>query len=176
MNSHVRHVAVLLCPLFLVAACGSGQQNTAHRLDDRLALRMAPDLAAGNAALQATPDGARVTLLGASPFSADENTLDDRRPDVRAGVIEGLLDPRLMRIQVEDTSLLPADQREARVRNVARYFEAYGLEPMVAPVGPPQATPPGAPPSGLTISIAVQCPPSDGIIGYGDGTSNPVCD
>jgi hypothetical protein len=178
MTSHVRHLAVLL-PL-LLAACGpSGQQRTTQRLDDRLAELMAPDVAAGNAVLQPLPDGVRVTLLGSSLFPADERALDDQTRDVRAGVIEGLLDPRLMRVQVVDTSGLPAEQRDARVHNVTQYFIDYGLGSTLVPAAPRAVLPPGpvgATPPGLTITISVQCPHPRDQAGYGDGTANPVCD
>jgi hypothetical protein len=175
MTSHARRLAVLL-PL-LLAACGSGQQRTTQHLNDRLAEGTAPDVAAGNAVLQPLPDGARVTLLGSSLFPADERALSDQTRDVRTGVIESLLDPRLMRVQVVDTSGLPAEQREARVRNVTEYFIDYGLGSTLVPAAAREALPPGpvgATPLGLTITISVQCSlPRDQA---GDGTANPVCD
>jgi hypothetical protein len=180
MSFHAWRLAILLCPPLLLAACGpSGQQRTAQRLDDRLFVDLAPDIAAGNAVLQPLPDGARVTFLGPSLFPVDERALDNQQRDVRAGVVEGLLDPSLMRLQVVDTSALPDSQRDARVRNVARYFEVYDLGPSLVPTAPRAVLPPGPPgatPPGLTITISVHCPhPNDGA-GYGDGTSRPVCD
>jgi hypothetical protein len=180
MSFHAWRLAVLLCPPLLLAACGpSAEQRTTQRLGDRLADTMAADIAAGNAVLQPLPDGARVTLLGSSLFPADQRALDDQQHDVRAGVVEGLLDPSLMQLQIVDTSTLPDAQRDARVVNVARYFDAYGLGPTLLPA-PPRAVlppgPPGATPPGLTITISVQCPHRHGGSGYGDGTSKPVCD
>jgi hypothetical protein len=186
MNPHARRLAVLLSPLLLVAACGpSGQQRTVRLLDERLLFQLAPSIEAGDAALQILPDGARVTLLGGSPSSNAPSSnrakrTDDQFPAVRVAVIEGLLDPRLMRIQLADTSALPQAQRDARVKDVARYFEAYGLGSTLQPAAPPQAMPPGsaagAAPSGLTITISVQCPDRHRGPGYGSGRSMPVCD
>jgi hypothetical protein len=176
MTSHARRLAVLL-PL-LLAACGSGQQRTTQHLNDRLAEGTAPDAAAGNAVLQPMPDGARVTLLGSSLFPADARALNDQTRDVRAGVIQSLLDPRLMRVQVVDTSGLPAEQRDARVRNVTQYFIDYGIESTLVPAAPRAVPPPGpvgAMPLGLTITISVQCPHPRDQAGYGDETANPVC-
>jgi hypothetical protein len=177
MTSHARRLAVLL-PL-LLAACGPSGQRTTQRLNDRLAEGTAPDVAAGNAVLQPLPDGARVTLLGSSLFPADERTLNDQTHDVRAGVIEGLLDPSLMRVQIVDTSGLPAEERDARVRNVTQYFVNNGLGSILVPAAPQAVLPPGpvgATPLGLTITISVQCPHPRGQAGYDDGTANPVCD
>jgi hypothetical protein len=119
MNRHAGHLAVLLCPLLLIAACGpSAQQRTTRLLDDRLQTQLAHQIAAGRAVVQQLPDGARVTLLDSSLFPNGPRALDDQVPDIRADVIEGLLDPTLMRVQVADTSTLPADQRDTRVQNV----------------------------------------------------------
>src|ERR1700710_464465 len=93
--------ALLLGPLLAVAACGSGgEQHTTRMLNHRLQARLGPDIDAGNAALQALPDGARVTLLSTSSFPSDTTALDIRSPDIRSNVIEGMLDPSLMRVQV----------------------------------------------------------------------------
>lgn len=180
MNAHARRLAFLFCPLLLVAACGqSGQQHTVRVLDDRLQGHLAPDIAAGTVALQQLPDGARVTLLDTSMFSNDVRTLANKYPDIRANVIESLLDPSLMQIQVADTAPLPDEQRDIRVRNVSQDFVAYGLAPSLLPPAPQQPIPPGAPataPAGLTLTISVQCPDRHDGPGYGSGRSKPVCD
>jgi hypothetical protein len=167
-----RH-AVVLTPLILLAACGSGPSHTARLLDQRLNASLAGDVAAGRATVQTLPDGDRVTLLGPSSFPDDTKTLDDQTPDVRANVIQGMLDPTLMRVQVADTSTLPAYQRDVRVRNVAQYFVANGLGPVLVPPGP-DAAPVGA--AGLVLTIQLDCPRPNGSAGYGDGGSHPVCD
>jgi hypothetical protein len=175
MIPFARRCAVLISPLFLLAACGpSGQQRTISNLNGRLLYLMGPDLAAGRAVLQPTSDGARVTLLGTSQFPADEKALDNGQLDVRTSVVEGLLDPRLMQIQLADTSSLPDDQRNARLQNVARYFGAFDLATTTQPAMPP--APAGSVPPGLAITISVVCPRQTGGTGYGDGLSHPVCD
>jgi hypothetical protein len=180
MNFKACRLAALFCPLLLVAACGSsGQQRTAHRLNDRLQDRLAADIAAGNAALQPLPDGARVTLLDSSSYPNDVKAMANKYPDIRANVIEALLDPTLMRVQIADTSALPDDRRDARVRNVSQYFIVNGLASMLQPADPLQAIPPAPPstsPAGLTMTISVQCPDRHRWTGYGSGRSRPVCD
>jgi hypothetical protein len=92
-------------------------------------------------------------------------------------VIEGLLDPSLMRVAVADSSSLPADQRDTRIRNVEDYFTANGLGFVLVPAeASPPAPGPSGPPPGLTITVGVQCPPTGHYIGYRDGTAMPVCD
>jgi hypothetical protein len=171
MSPHPIHLAGLLCPLLLVAACGpSGEQRAAWELDQRLQARLAPDIAAGNATLQPLPEGAQVTLLGSAqivpgPITRSPNIV--RMPsangtDMRADVIEALLAPQLMRVQLADTSALPEYERQARLQDLEQFFVAYGLGSVLQPdegqAVPPPPGPTGAAPAGLTITISVQCP------------------
>jgi hypothetical protein len=106
----------------------------------------------------------------------DTKSLDDTIGDIRASVIEGLLDPTLMRIGVSDTSDSPAEVRNAQVRHVTDYFRSHLLESTLVPEdlpGPPPATAAAAP-AGVTIAIAVACPPH-GSSGYGSGAVSPAC-
>lgn len=174
MSFPIRHLAPLLASMLLLAACASGQQHATRRLNHRMETALAPDIAANRATLQRIPNGVQVTLLGASLFSNDINTMTDQRPDIRSSVIEALLDPSLIRVQVADTSTLPDDQRAVRVRNVAQYFAANGLAQVLTEASPIPAAPLG--PTGLTIAVNLECPhPHDGS-GYGTGLSKPVCD
>jgi hypothetical protein len=176
MDRHARRVAVLLSLMLILVACSSGQQHTTQDLNDRMQAELAPDIGAGNVALQALPDGDRITLLGSSQFPVNVRTLDDQLRDVRSSVVEGLLDPRLMRISVVDTSGLPPEQRQTRVNNVVRYFEAYGLAPSIQPAPPQQPLPAATAPPGLIITVGVLCPHSYGEAGYGNGKADPMCD
>ncbi len=146
----------LLIPLLLLGACSfdHGTARTADLLNNRLQARLAPDIAAGTAAIQPLPNGSRVTLLSTSQFPNDIDTLADKHREVRASVIQGLLDPSLLHIAVADTSALPADQREARVRNVIEYFKANGLGLIIQPGSAPAA----AAPQGLTLTVVLDCP------------------
>jgi hypothetical protein len=175
MNRHAGGLAVSLGPLLLTLACcgPSPQQRTTRLLDDRMQAQLASEISAGRAVVQQLPDGARVTLLDRSLFPNGPKALDDQIPDIRADVIEGLLDPSLMRVKVADTSTLPADQRDTRIRNVEDYFTANGLGFVLVP---DESAPPAAGPPGLTITVGVQCPPSGHYIGYRDGTAMPVCE
>ncbi len=178
MKRYVPRVFGLAGVLVLVAGCGaSGHSGTVRLLDDRMQARLAGDIAADQATFQALPDGARVTLLGSSLFPTGSKTLADHHPDVRADVIEALLDPSLMRVEVTDTGASSAEQREERIRNVSQYFVENGLGSTLVEAGSEaQPGPGGAGPVGLTITITVQCPGSHGGWGYGDGKSNPTCD
>jgi hypothetical protein len=165
------HFAVLLSPVVLLAACcSSGQQNTVRLLNDRLQAQMASDIAANRAVVQSLPDGARVMLLEPSLFPNDADALDGRKYDVRASLIEGLLDPDLMRVQVADNSSLPDRQRDARVRNMVQYLVDNGLASTLTPTETPQSSP-----AGLAVTIRVQCPDRHDGSGYGNGERKPDC-
>jgi hypothetical protein len=117
-------------------------------------------------------NGAQVTLLDPALFSNTADALDNRNSDPRANVIEGLLDPGLMRIQIADTSTLPPNQRDTRTANVIEYFRVAGLGPSIDTTeASPAATP------GLQITINVQCPSrTSSWSGYSAGRDQPICD
>ncbi len=163
MPTRTGRITGLLAPLLLLAACGdNGLSRTTERLNDRLQARLAPDIAAGTAALQPLPNGARVTLLGNSEFPDQVDAQAGRYREVRASVIEGLLDPSLVHIAVADTSGLTVAQREARVHNVTQYFKDNGLALTLLPedqapaIQPAPSAAPG--PQGLTITVVLDCP------------------
>ena len=149
-------------PLLLVTACSwdHGLHRTSELLNDRLQVTLAPDIAAGHAALQPLPNGALVTLLGNSDFRDQVDARDDRIREVRASVVQGLLDPSLIHIAVADTSSLTAGQRATRVRNVTQYFKDNGLALSLLPEGQAPALPAGAAsaPQGVTITLLLDCP------------------
>jgi hypothetical protein len=176
MSLHARRIAVLLSPLVLAAGCApSGQQHTTQVLNQRLLDHLAPAIVLGQVALQPLPDGARVTLLGASRFPREVRASDVRDTGVPASVVEALLDPTLMRIEVSDTSALPDTQRVDRVRDARQYFAAYGLGPTLRAAAPLPASA-GPVPAGLALTISVQCPPGHDPFAFVNGLADPICD
>ncbi len=167
-------LALLIAPLVLVS-CASGQQQTVDLLNRRLAVTMAPEIAESRVALQPMPDGAQVTLLDSSALPDDVGAMDNRTRDPRASMIQGLLDPSLMRIQVADNSGQPDYIQQKRVQAFVHYMEEYRLGPIVhTSAAPGDAT--VAPPPGLAIAIHVECPQRTSWPGYGQGQSDPACD
>lgn len=123
--------------------------------------------------MQSLPDGALVMLLDPSLFPNTADALDNRISDPRANIVEGLLDPSLMSVQVADTSTLPLEQRRARVKNVVEYFQVAGLGPAVQPGD----APPGTTPAGLAVTIKVRCPDAgSSAMNYDYGRAAPTCD
>lgn len=160
MPSTIVRLTGLIAPLLLLAACGNnGQSRTTELLNDRLHATLAPDIAAGQAALKPLPNGALVTLLGNSDFPDQVDSQTNRYREVRASVIQGLLDPSLVHIAVADTSGLPVEQRTTRVHNVTQYFKDNGLALSLVPDGQAPAVPAGAAvPQGVTITLVLDCP------------------
>ena len=172
MFPHVRLPIIL--SVLAVGACGaSDRQRSVRLLDHRLETQLAPDIEAHRAVVERMQDGARVTLFETSLFPNDAATLDNRGVESRVGVVQGLLDPDLMRVQLADTSALPEGQRDARIRNVVQYFTAYGLARTLRPAETVQAEAPG--PAGLSITISVVCPDRHDGAGYDSGALKPGC-
>jgi hypothetical protein len=147
----------LFLPMLFVVACTSGN-NSAANLGERMQVLMAPDIAAGRAGLEQLPDGARVTLPQQSLFPVGRSELDDKGRFILASVIQGLLDPGILRIDIAASPGTPVGLQTAQARAVTDYFVDYGLGPALQPSAPQQDLPPGtvgtAPP-GLTITVSV---------------------
>jgi hypothetical protein len=142
--------ATLLGSLFLMAACSSGSPT--QDLNARLQASLTPQIAASEATLQPLPDGSQVLLIDQSLFAAGGAQLNDKGQYILASVIEGLIDPRLLRIEVAESPGTPPYLQSARVQAVTEYFADYGLAPTLQPPSAPvAATPPG---TVVTIHVA----------------------
>ena len=145
----MRLPTVLFGPLLLMAACSS--VSPTQNLNARLQARLSPDIAAGHATLQPLPDGTQVLVIDQALFTAGGTELDDNGRFVLASVIQGLLDPRLMRIDIAASPGTPPYLQAARAQSVTRYFVDYGLGQTLVP----PAVPVGAAPPGTSIGIHV---------------------
>jgi len=149
-----------LGPMLLLAACASwnGPECACapRDLQHRFQARLMPDIAAGRATLQTLPDGVRVALPEASLFADGGTGLDDSGRFVLARVIEGLFDPRIMRLQVADSSSVSPSVQDARARSVVGYFDEARVGPVSTSTAPPQPVLPEATgmPSGDLIITA----------------------
>ena len=180
MSPHPRRLVFLLSPLLLAAGCSpSGQQQTTQLLNYRLLVQLAPSIALGDVSAAAIARWCPGHAPGRVAVPDRRAGPRQQRQPYPARVVEGLLDPRLMRIAVADTSALPDDQRVDRVQGARRYFVAYGLGSTLRPTAPFQATPPGPAgtvPAGLVLTISVQCPPGRDPFAFANGLADPICD
>jgi hypothetical protein len=147
----------LFCSLLAVVACASGN-NSAANLGQRMQVLLAPDIASGRAGLEQLPDGARVTLPQQSLFPTGRSELDDKGRFILASVIQGLLEPGILRIDIAAAPGTPVGLQTAQAQAVTQYFVDYGLGPSLQPSAPQQDMPPGSvstPPPGLTITVSI---------------------
>jgi hypothetical protein len=122
-----------------------------------MSVRLAPDITAGRATLQPLPSGVGVTLVGGALFTPGRSDLSEAGRDVMNGVIQALLEPRLLRIEVE-TSAAPGTLQAARVQSVAQYIRQTNLGLPIQVSVPTQGEPPGtvpATPYEATIIVSV---------------------
>ena len=159
----------LLCGL---SACGpSGERSTAQLLNHRLQDRLGADIAANRVALQPANDGATVTFLDtASNTPGALQPAEATTGSPRASMVEGLLDPYLMRLSVADTSSLPESRKSQRTAALTQYLQAFQLGDTLVPA----TAQPGGPP-GLAVTIKVVCPHRNDGWGYDDGKRKPAC-
>jgi flagellar motor protein MotB len=147
-------LAPLFLPMLFVVGCTSSGNNSAANLGQRMQVLLAPDIAAGRAGLEQLPDGARVTLPERMLFPPGRDELDDKGRFLLASVIQGLLDPGILRIDVTEPAPSPAYLQGARASAVRQYFVDYGLGPVLQPA----AVPPGSvdtAPQDLMITVSI---------------------
>jgi len=156
---HPGRLALALSPAFLVAACASWcGPNTAQDLNNRMQVRLAQDIAAGRVALQPLPDGTRVILVDPTLFQGGGAELGDQGRATLGAVVQGLVAPRLLRIDVADGSSVPGGPPGPQAQAVAQFFEEHLLgreEQALDPQSGVQSGPVGTAPQGLTITVSV---------------------
>jgi len=158
MRFQARRLVALLAPLFVVAAC-SWEPSSPQMLNDRMQARLAPEIAAGQVAVQPLAAGTQVAIPEQSLFSPGSAQLSDKGRSILTYVIQALLEPTMLTIQVADAS---DSLQGARAAAVAQYFRDHSLgqqlQPTVigteVPVGPA-----GTPVQGMTITVNVVGPP-----------------
>jgi hypothetical protein len=148
--------------VLLLAACAPApdMDDMSRNLTQRLNERLAANIAGGTAAVAQTPDGAQVTLANAVLFPPGSNTaLNAGGQTLVTGVIQGLLAPKYMQVQIAGDPAAPEYVRAQQVDAVSGYFEGYLLGPSLRPVSiapaPLPVGPVGASAPGFAIAIHV---------------------
>jgi len=139
-------LGLLLAPLLVVAACcAPSTERSTRDLYNRMSVRLAPNIMAGRATLQRLPSGVGVNLVSGALFAPGRSDLTEAGRDVMTGVIQALLEPRLLRIDVE-TWAAPGTLQAARVQSVAQYIRQTNLGVPIQVYVPTRAEPPGTVP------------------------------
>ena len=138
-----------LGPLLLLAGCG----GTAAQLDARMQHSLAPQIGQHQAGVQRLPDGTQVTLADDALFAPGSAVLTVQGQFILASVIEGLMAPRVMAIEVTPSAAASAALQQARVAAVRQFFTDYMLGPQLqAAAGAPNP----AAPQALAITVHVR--------------------
>jgi hypothetical protein len=146
--------AAVLVPIVAVAACSSDPAPAVVQ-NSRMDARLAPEIAAGQIAVQPLPDGAQVAIPDDMLFAPGRTQLDDKGRLVLTHVIQALIEPTMITIGVADAS---DGLQGGRTQSVLDYFRDHALGQQVAPVESPPVVPvgaPGTPLQGTTITINV---------------------
>jgi hypothetical protein len=133
--------------LAMLAACGgSDEQRATRNLNNRLEALLAPDIAAGQASVQALPDGARVTLMAPSADGKWGVGLDSR-----VSTVQALLNPELLSIGVANNT--PSGTGLVQGLSILDWASVTQVDTATAP------------PGGIAVTIHVMCPTDEPIDG-----------
>ncbi len=142
--------------MLLASACTSPVELQGSNRDvaRRMQVRMAPDLAAGQATLYAAPNSTTVTLPEKALFAPSAAQLDENGRLVLARFMQGLLKPEITRIEVAGPPAASWTLQAARVQAVRAFFVQFGLGSTLQPatVAAPSI---GAVPDSITIAVQV---------------------
>jgi len=156
----------LAAVLLGMAACTSQEHQTVDLLNRRLNTTLGPDIAANHVALTPTPHGTTVTFLDPTSTPAGAATADPSVNGPWSSMVQGLLDPFLMRLSITDT----ANPTSTRAADMETYLRSFELGDSLAPAAAPPIGP-----AGLTVQITVACPHRPFFWGYDSGRRKPDC-
>jgi hypothetical protein len=115
---------------------------------------LAPAIASGEAGVQRLPDGARITLSDQVLFPPGSAVLTDHGRVLLTNLIEGLVAPPRLVIDVTDAARVPASLLQARTIAVTQFLQDYELGPDLY-YAALQPTPPTGPNGAASSSVAV---------------------
>lgn len=162
MMHHRRlRLAISLTPILLAVGCASSSQLTAWELQNRLEARLTPETANGRVGIEPLPDGVRVTVSEQSLFPYGSAQLDDRGRNLLTNLVESLLDPRLLQIDVSEAAATSPSLQQARISAVTQFIQAIQVAPQLVFVNVQQSMPAaGAAPEVLAITVTVGARPN----------------
>jgi outer membrane protein OmpA-like peptidoglycan-associated protein len=118
---------VFVAPLVLLPGCAA--QYPAQDLGDRLQSELAPQLSNGSAMLERLPDGARVTFPDQTLFPTGSAELDAKGQFVLASLVEALLAPALLQVDIAGPAATPAPVQQARAVAVTQFLHGIQVAP-----------------------------------------------
>jgi outer membrane protein OmpA-like peptidoglycan-associated protein len=138
-----------LALFLLLTGCADGRLP--RDLNGRLQRELAPELASGGATLEQLPDGARVTVADQTLFPTGGTALDTKGRLALASLVEALLAPALLQVDVAGPAgTLP----QARAAAVAEFLRDTQVAPNLLFISLQQETPGGAAaPQATTVTV-----------------------
>lgn len=150
---------VLLGPLLLGGCVNSGLSYAPQTQDARMQARLWPEVQSGRVVVQAVPTGTQVSIPDQQLFAPGSARLTANGGRLLTYVVQALLEPTLLTIQVSDASDGP---QGARTQAILDYFRNHQLGGQAVsalpPEGQPAAVPVGAagtPVQGTIITVNV---------------------
>lgn len=143
----------LLAMLLLLAGCADGRAP--RNLGDRLQTELSPELASGGIVLQRLPDGARVTLADQTLFPTGGAELGAGGRFVLTSLVQALLAPPLLRVDVTGAAGEPLPLQEARARAVTQFLHDIQVAPNLLFISLQEAVPDGAAPQATTVTVTL---------------------
>lgn len=138
----------VLCLPLVLGACAS--ENPPSDLASRLDWNLSNGITARQATVERLPDGARVTFPETALFPGAGSGLSPQGEYRVVSVVESLLAPAIMQVQVVGDPSVPEYLRADQVRRVQQYFPAETERVPMA------AGNPGTSPGSFTILLGVR--------------------
>lgn len=125
--------SVFVAQLVLLLGCAS--ERSPQDLGDRLQVELSPELASGSVTLERLPDGARVTLPDQTLFPTGGAELNAKGRDILSSLVEALLAPPLLQVEVAGPAGAPMQLQQARVRAVTEFLQGIQVAPNLLFIG-----------------------------------------
>jgi hypothetical protein len=163
MRLKICRLILVLCPLLATAACSVnwGPGGITQDQDARLRQGLAYEVIAGRATVQRQHGRVTVHLADQSLFARDQSDLSDEGRYVLTDVIDALVDPGLLRVEVAGSSAPATGLQAARVQAVTQYLQQptqyplpYELAQIVRPAAPIQGAQSATLAPGFTIVVS----------------------
>ena len=127
MRMRPLRASVFVAQLALLLGCAS--ERSPQDIGDRLQAELTPELAGGRVTLEQLPDGTRVILPDQTLFPTGGTEMDARGRDILTSVVQALLAPPLLQVDVAGPAGTPMPLQQARLRAVTQFLQGIQVAP-----------------------------------------------
>jgi len=125
--------SIFVAQLVLLLGCAS--ERSPQDLSDRLQVQLSPEIASGSVTLERLQDGARVTLPDQTLFQTAGAELDEKGRYVLTSLVQALLAPALLQVDVAGPPGTPMPLQQARARAVTQFLQGIQVAPNLLFIG-----------------------------------------